>query len=217
MTRPHVVIVEDHALLAETVSLALHAEGLDVTMAGVANRDAILETIAEVTPTLVLLDLDLGDLGDGIQLLPDIVDLGARVLVVTGVHDHVRLASALAAGAIGYVTKDQPFDTLIGTARRACDGEPVIDQNHRHELLATLRRTRADEQRARAPFESLTPRERDVLTAISDGKSVERIAEESFVSTATVRTQVRGILTKLDVGTQLAAVAKARRAGWLSR
>ena len=64
------------------------------------------------------------------------------------------------------------------------------------------------------PFLTLTQREREVLTELTRGKSVDCIANEWVVSEATVRTQVRGVLTKLDVRSQLAAVAKARSAGW---
>jgi len=212
-----VVMVEDHALLADSVSLALQVEGLDVVRAPLTSVEAVVEAVQAAAPCLVMLDLDLGEIGDGIALIPPFVALGCDVLVVTGDRNRARLGQALSAGAIGYVTKDQPFDVLVGTAQRACAGERVIDDNDRQDLLAELRRVRAELDRRRAPFEALTPREQDVLDHIADGKSVETIAAEFYVSTATVRTQVRGILTKLDVTSQIAAVAKARRAGWLSK
>jgi DNA-binding NarL/FixJ family response regulator len=85
----------------------------------------------------------------------------------------------------------------------------------RLELLALLRRRRAEDTQLRAPFDRLTPREKQVLRAIAEGHNVETIAERWVVSRSTVRTQVRGILTKLEVSTQIAAVARARQAGWL--
>jgi len=212
-----VVMVEDHALLAETLSLALRIEGVEVVLAPLTDAAALEQAVAAAAPCLVMLDLDLGPVGDGIALIPTFTALGSAVLVVTGDRNRVRLAEALAAGAIGYVTKDQPFEVLVETARRASMGNRLLDDNERQEMLAELRRARAELDRRRAPFEALTPRERDVLDELAEGKSVEMIATEGYVSTATVRTQVRGILTKLDVGSQLAAVAKARRAGWLSK
>lgn len=212
-----IVMVEDHALLAETLSLALRVEGVEVVVAPLTDADGIEQVVAAAAPCLVMLDLDLGPIGDGVALIPRFTALGCNVLVVTGDRNRVRLGEALAAGASGFVTKDQPFDVLVETARRASTGNRLLDDNERQELLAELRRARAELDRRRAPFESLTPRERDVLDDLAEGKSVESIATASYVSTATVRTQVRGILTKLDVGSQLAAVAKARRAGWLSK
>lgn len=213
--RTRIVIVEDHRLLAETVGLALQVEGHDVVVAELENELSLLGSAAPDAQTLVLLDLDLGALGDATHLIPTFTAAGSAVLMVTGVRDRVRLAATLEAGAVGFVAKDAPFDELLATIKRAALDEPVIDPNVRYQLLAELREHRSTERKRHAPFESLTNRERQVLAALAAGKSVESIASEWVVSTATVRTQVRGILTKLDVSSQLAAVAKARAAGVL--
>jgi DNA-binding NarL/FixJ family response regulator len=86
----------------------------------------------------------------------------------------------------------------------------------RDEMLATLRRHRAEEQRRRAPFDRLTARERAVLAAMMDGSTAEEIARSAFVSLATVRSQIRSILEKLGVHSQMAAVALAHRSHWES-
>jgi len=213
--RTRIAIVEDHRLLAETVGLALEVEGHEVVVADLKDEETLLESIAADATTLVLLDLDLGPLGDGARLIKDFKANDAEVLVVTGVRERPRLAATLEAGAAGVVAKNTPFDDLLETIKKAAEGQPVIDPNDRFQLLAELRSHRQAESRRNAPFETLTQRERQVLVALGDGKSVESIASEWVVSTATVRTQVRGILTKLDVNSQLAAVAKARAAGWL--
>lgn len=214
-TRTRIVIVEDHRLLAETVGLALQVEGHDVVIADLTNELSLIGSIAADSATLILLDLELGGLKDATRFIPHLVSDGAAVLVVTGVRDRARLATTLEAGAVGVVAKDAPFDELLDTIQRAARGDSVIDPNVRYQLLAELREHRSTERRRHAPFESLTGRERQVLDALGQGKSVETIATEWVVSPATVRTQVRGILTKLDVNSQLAAVAKARAAGVL--
>jgi DNA-binding NarL/FixJ family response regulator len=210
-----VILVEDHALLAESVGLALAAEGWQVVIADLQSEAALLASACGQEPALVLLDLELGDpICDSTRIIPALVESGATVLVVTGVQDRVRLAATIEAGAVGFVAKTAPFDVLLATARRAASGEPVLEKNEFMQLLADLRRHRAQRRDAHAPFDALTPRERAVLAQLSDGKSVDAIADEWVVSPATVRTQVRGVLTKLDVSSQLAAVAKARAAGW---
>jgi DNA-binding NarL/FixJ family response regulator len=210
-----IALVEDHVLLAESVGLALRAEGLEVVHADLSDADALLHSLTPDPALLVILDLDLGDpIGDGEQLIPALTAAGARVLVVTGSRDMVRVAAAVERGAIGYLGKDQPFEILLATIMRAVAGQPVLDSCERHTLLNQLWQHRAEESRRLAPFESLTPKEREVLEELSEGNSVERIASDWYVSEATVRTQVRGVLTKLDVRSQLAAVAKARTAGW---
>jgi len=64
------------------------------------------------------------------------------------------------------------------------------------------------------PFESLSRREGEVLRLLMDGMSVNKIAETSFVSVGTVRTQVKAVLRKLGVSSQVAAVALAYKIGW---
>lgn len=214
--KSRIVIVEDHRLLAETVGLALQVEGHEVVIADLTDEDTLTTSVGADDSTLVLLDLDLGDLGDATRFIPAFVKAGAAVLVVSGVRDRMRLAATLEAGAVGFMAKDAPFDDLLETIKRAAAGGSVIDVNDRQQLLVDLRAHRSAERDRHAPFESLTTRERQVLEALSAGKSVESIASEWVVSTATVRTQVRGILTKLDVNSQLAAVAKARASGWLT-
>jgi DNA-binding NarL/FixJ family response regulator len=216
-TRTRITIVEDHRLLAETVGLALQVEGHEVVIADLSNELTLIGSVAADDSTLILLDLDLGPLGDATRFIPQFVGSGAAVLVVTGAHDRTRLAMTLEAGAVGFLAKDAPFDQLLDAVLRAAAGDAVIEANERYQLLAELRSHRSAERDRHAPFESLTNRERQVLTALSEGKSVEAIASEWVVSTATVRTQVRGILTKLGVNSQLAAVAKARAAGMLNK
>jgi DNA-binding NarL/FixJ family response regulator len=212
-----VALVEDHVLLAQSVGLALRAEGLDVVAGDLIGEQELIESLSPGADMLVLLDLDLGEpLVDGVRLIPVLRQRGARVLVVTGTTDRLRIAAAVEAGAIGYVGKHQPFDELLDVALRAVRGEQVLDPCERHELLAALRAHRKDVERRSAPFRALTPKESLVLDELTLGKSVESIAAEWVVSEATVRTQVRGVLTKLAVRSQLAAVAKARAAGWRS-
>lgn len=211
-----VLLVEDHELLAQTLQVALSAEGITTEIVVPTSTADVLAAVTASRPALVLLDLDLGEpVGDGTALIGPIVRLGSSVLVVTGITDLARIADAVEAGAVGYLMKSAPFDRLLAVVRDALVGRPVLAEAERFELLALLRRRRAVDRASRAPFGRLTPREQQVLRALAEGHSVEAIADRSVVSKATVRTQVRGILTKLNVSTQLAAVAQARQAGWL--
>ncbi|HSN07358.1 MAG TPA: response regulator transcription factor [Candidatus Angelobacter sp.] len=216
MTPGHgVLLVEDHELLAEMLCTALVAEGVAArTVPPTATAD-VLRAVESDAPAVVLLDLDLGEaVGDGTALIGPIASAGSSVLLVTGSTDRLRIAAAVAAGAVGYVLKSGPFDELLAAVRDVLAGVPVLTEAERFELLALRRRASAAEAARRHPFDRLTPREQQVLRALTEGHSVDAIADRWVVSPATVRTQVRGILTKLGVGTQLAAVALARRSGW---
>jgi DNA-binding NarL/FixJ family response regulator len=210
-----VLIVEDHGLLAESLLLALRAEGLDAERVAPVTIDGILSEARRLSPTVVLLDLDLGgEIGSSVGLIPPLQELGAQVVMVTGITDPARLAECLEAGATGLIDKTTSFDQLVDSVREVAELGTIVSPTRREALLAELRRQRRDDQRRREPFERLTPREREVLAALMDGKPAEVIATESFVSLATVRSQIRTILLKLGVNSQLAAVALVRRNGW---
>ena len=210
-----VLIVEDHELLAESLALALRREGLEVTVATGPTAEAVLETGRRLRPAVTLLDLNLGDeLGTGLALIAPLTADGARVVMCTGTTDRLELARCVEAGAIGLASKRDAFDELLEMVRRALQGEQLMPAGEREQLLGELHRHRLAERDRLPPFQSLTKREEAVLELLMEGRSAEAIAAKSFVSLATVRSQIRSILQKLSVNTQLAAVALARRHGW---
>lgn len=210
-----VLIVDDHELLAQSLLYALRAEGLEVEAISPATTEEILKAAEEVRPTVILLDLDLGgEIGASLPLIPPLEALGAQVMMVTGVTDRVRLAECLEAGATGLINKSTPFDQLVASVREVAELGTLVPPEQRHELLTELGRQRALDRERLEPFERLTSREQQVLGGLMEGKSAEKIAEDAFVSLATVRSQIRAILLKLDVNSQLRAVALARKNGW---
>jgi DNA-binding NarL/FixJ family response regulator len=210
------LIVDDHGVLADGLAMALQAEGLPARVHVPASAEGILHAVADASPHLVLLDLDLGlERGTGVDLVEPLSALGPRVLVLTGSADRLVHARCLEAGAVGVASKAEPFDMLLDAIRRAARGEPAMGRRRREELLDELRRDRTARAERMAPFERLTPKEASVLVALAEGRSAEAIARASYVSLPTVRTQIRGILVKLGVGSQLAAVGLAIERGWL--
>jgi DNA-binding NarL/FixJ family response regulator len=137
------------------------------------------------------------------------------VLVLTGVTERTRLAETLEAGAIGVVPKSLAFDELVEVVERVLVGEPAMRAGEGEALLAELREARTANQARLAPFAALTDREAGVLASLMGGKTAEQVAAESFVSVSTVRTQIRGVLRKLGVNSQLQSVALARELGWV--
>jgi DNA-binding NarL/FixJ family response regulator len=209
-----VLLVDDHHLLAQTLAIALGPHGVEASLAPLDSAEAVLAAAEAAAYDLVLLDLDLGGL-DGADLVPGLVATGSRVLVLSGTTRPEAVGRALELGAIGAVSKTLPFERLLPTVAGAARGEAVMDLQVRRDLLQAARTSRRERATARAPFEQLSPREDEVLRDLAEGRSVGEIAAAAYVSEATVRTQVRGVLTKLGVGSQLAAVAAARRAGWV--
>ncbi len=211
---PRLLLVDDHRLLVETLQMSLRQAGFSVSTPPSASFNAVLAAAAAVGPTLVVLDLDLAGEGYGYDLIGPLRNLGAEVLVLTGTTDRIDLARCLEAGALGIASKADGFDNVLDQIRRAAAGETVTPITERAQLLADLSTHRRAAERRRAPFEALSARERDVLRLIVEGQQAAAIAKASYVSLATVRTQIRSILMKLEVSSQVAAVAVARQHRW---
>ncbi len=209
-----VLIVVDHPLLAIGLQLALRSKGWEVQVAGGPTSDAVLDQARAFQPGCVLLDLHLGELGNGRDLIGPLRGTSRAVVMITGETARHLLAGCLEAGADGWIGKDAFVDDVVALVDDALTGRPLIGVTKRQELLDDLRAYRAGLERSRSPFEHLTRREQRVLGALVDGLSAEEIAAAQFVALSTVRSQVRGILGKLGVRSQLAAVAAATRAGW---
>jgi two-component system nitrate/nitrite response regulator NarL len=208
------LLVDDHKLLAETLQAALSLAGFDATVAPCGAAAEVLAAAADLQPGLVVLDLELDAAGHGCDLVGPLRQLGAAVVVLTGTTDRIQLARCLEAGALGVVSKADGFGAVLDNIRRAAAGESVTPVNDRMRLLTELDASRRADQRRWAPFEKLSEREREVLRMIVEGDQAAAIARASYVSLATVRTQIRSILMKLEVTSQVAAVALARQYGW---
>jgi two-component system nitrate/nitrite response regulator NarL len=213
-----VLLIEDHALFAESLELALNLEGYAVRRIPIpesgGSAQSILATVLRIRPRIVLLDLDLGRLGDGLRLITPMVKAGVNVVVVTASNDQARWGECLRHGARKVLSKSQPLNDILSTVRRINQGFPVIGHEEREALIAIWHAQNQERAAMQARLARLTPREEAVLGELILGHTVREIATRSVVSEATVRTQVKSILAKLEVSSQLAAVGLANHAGW---
>jgi two-component system, NarL family, nitrate/nitrite response regulator NarL len=112
------------------------------------------------------------------------------------------------------IPKTASLHAVVGTLRRIENGLPVCQLDRRRALIAAWQRERAAHEKAHDRLATLTQREQEILAQLTLGRQVREIADQHVVSENTVRTQVKSILTKLDVGSQVAAVGLAYRLGW---
>jgi DNA-binding NarL/FixJ family response regulator len=213
-----ILIVEDHVLFAESLELALSVEGYDVRRVPVPCEErapgALAASVVRLRPRVVLLDLDLGGFGDGVRLIAPLARSGVNVVVVTASIDKGRWGEAVRYGARKVLPKSRPLNEILAAVRRINQGLPVMSREEREELLAYWHSERAERQELQIRFDLLTVRERQVLANLMRGRTVRDIARASVVSEATVRTQVKSILAKLEVTSQLAAVGLAHSISW---
>jgi len=212
-----VLIIEDHVLVAVSLQLALTARGWEVDTIDGPTAAAVIDRARSFQPQSVLLDIDLGHgVGSGIDLIKPLRAVGADVVMLTAQTRRAVLAACLEQGAAGWIGKDAFLDEVVARLNDVRDGTPLIGCAVRDAMIDELRTERAGLRHALSPFERLTAREREVLGALVDGLSAEEIVETQFVALTTVRSQIRAVLQKLGVRSQLAAVAYANRVGWSS-
>lgn len=220
VSRPDVIVVDDHLLLAEVLSSTLVSRHVRAESLFADSTEQLLDRLLDRQPRVVLLDLDLGPLGSSKPLIGPLTQAGIRVVLMTGTSDRLGIAEALESGAAGYQPKVDGFEALLARAMSALrPDQPAsrADAETRTGLLAELAASRTAARRSPHRFEELTEREAQALHALCTGRSVRDIATNWVVSEATVRSHVRGVLTKLAVPSQLAAVVAARTSGWLAR
>lgn len=210
-----VLIVDDHELVGTSLVLSLRSEGLDAHHCGTGGVSAVLAVAAGLRPGLALLDLDLGrdavgQRVDGVDVVEPLVASGWQVMILSGTADHGRVGGALAAGALAWVPKNAPFRSLLAAIREAMAGREVMPEVRRRQFIDLHHRRAMERQEVTTKLDRLTQREREVLALLAAGQRAQSVAEHFVVSLATVRTQIRAVLTKLEVGSQLEAVALYR-------
>ena len=207
-----VFLVDDHAIVRSGVSAYLDMID-DITVAGEAGTgQQALDRIAALEPAVGLPDVVLMDLlmpgMDGIEATRQ---LKARwpvieVVAVTSFLEEAKVRAALEAGAAGYLLKDAQADEVAAAIRAAAAGECHLDPAAAKLLAASLRAPRP-------AADTLTAREREVLTLIAEGMTNRQIARQLNVTERTARTHVSNILAKLQLTSRTQAALWAVQEG----
>lgn len=209
-----VLIAEDRKLLAESLAAALSASDVRVEIAAEPSLAAILEAVDAVEPSVAVVAMGIGSGRLTEDVIGALCEQGIPTVVMTGGKDRLRLARCVAEGAIGIIDKSMDVQTLAQMVRDAGGAGSMLSERQRYELEDELRRHRANLRERLKPLETLTSREREVLMGLTRGHRAQEIAELSFVAVSTVRSQIKSILRKLGVRSQIQAVALAVDSNW---
>ncbi len=209
-----ILVVAGSNLLAEALANALETYGF--SSRHIVPREPEIGRGIEWRPNLVLIDALSLDLASGTELTSQLCQAGLRVCVIDALSDGDRFNVWTGVGASALIDKSERFDELFLTVNRLLRTTPM--RKSENGLSASRASTRSAEARRQdpvlQPFAVLTEREQTVLGELMEGHSAEEIARSAYVSISTVRSQIKAILQKLGVNSQLAAVALARRADW---
>jgi DNA-binding NarL/FixJ family response regulator len=201
------LIVDDHPVVRDGLRGIFAAEpGFEVVGQAADGADAVLQA-ARLSPDVVLMDLRMPRMG-GVDAIRRMTERGvtARVLVLTTYDTERDVLAAIEAGATGYLLKDAPPEDLLRAVAATARGEAVLSPAVATQLMGRVRRP---------GDEPLSPRELEVLELVARGFTNRRVAEQLFISEATVKTHLLHIYDKLGVNDRAAAVAAGFERGVL--
>jgi DNA-binding NarL/FixJ family response regulator len=203
------LLADDHPVVRAGLRAVLEGELDFEVVAEAPTAERAVELTAELDVDVVLMDLQFGSGMGGSQATAAITARpGApRVLVLTTYDTDVDILAAIEAGATGYLLKDTPPDELADAVRTAAAGRSALGPEIAQRLM----------DRVRAPAETLSLREIEVLQLVADGLSNQQISERLFLSQATVKSHLVHVYAKLGVDSRTAAVAVATARGVIRR
>jgi two-component system, NarL family, response regulator DesR len=197
------LLADDQELVRDALRALLELQDDFTVVAAVGRGDAVVDAALEANPDVALLDIEVPGL-DGLAAAAVLAEQmpHCRVIILTTFGRSGYLRRAMEAGAVGFVVKDAPADSLADAIRRVMHGEHVIDP-----ALAALTLAAGDSP--------LTARERDVLIAARSGASVADIARKLYLSEGTVRNYLSGAMSKTAARNRMEALRMADDRGWL--
>ena len=207
-----VMLVDDRPLVRNGIASLLRAHGHDVVAEANDGQEA-LDTVEQASPDLVLMDIQMPRMG-GLEAtrLIKARDPEIKIVMLTVSDDENDLFEAVKSGAHGYLLKDleasQFFESLDAIDR----GEAVIPPRLAGNLLQELR-SRTRQAEATDPRDSLSTREQEVLSLVSEGLTNRETAEQLYISENTVKFHMKNILDKLHLQNRSQVIAWAARRG----
>ncbi|MGB8144587.1 MAG: response regulator [Chromatiaceae bacterium] len=202
-----VLLIDDHALFRFGVSELLERRGIQVDARG--DGEAGLARVREQAPDVVLLDLRMPQM-TGLEVLKRLraADQTMPVAMLTTSTDERDLIAALQAGAQGYLLKDMEPEELITALKDILAGRTVVAKELTG-ILARVVQGGHEDRRAPVAFSDLTPREREILCHLAEGRSNKGIARVLGITDGTVKLHVKAILRKLAVHSRVEAAVIA--------
>jgi DNA-binding NarL/FixJ family response regulator len=197
MKRPSVLLADDHRIVAEGLSSLLTAE---FELVGVVEDGrALVESAKKLRPDVIVADITMPHL-NGIDALAQLKNDNPKVRVVflTMHQNAIYARRALEAGAVGYVLKHSAPAELILAIRAALDGKTFITPALAGEVLQAIKR---DPKKANDPVTTLTPRQREILQLLAEGRSAKEIAATLGISPRTVEFHKYQMMETLQIQT----------------
>jgi DNA-binding NarL/FixJ family response regulator len=210
-----ILIVDDHPLFREGLKAIIKTISRYEVVGEAGTGHETIRLARKLKPDLVLLDIALPD-RDGIALASEIKTvLPNTYVMIISMHSKVDyIVKAFQEGATGYVVKDSASERLVQGIEAVLRGEYFLDSSISHKVVQKLMRFPEKEAKITdAAYDSLTPREQEIMVQLAEGTSVSKIAEDLFISPKTVENHRTNIMRKLHLHTTHELVRYAAKLG----
>ncbi|WP_439490273.1 response regulator [Algoriphagus sp.] len=205
-----IALFDDNKNIRSNIRLLLNTDPSFEVVGVFSDAQHCIEKVLSVRPDVVLIDIEMVGINgiDAVKMLtkefPHI-----QILIQTVLEDDERVFEAICAGASGYILKNQLNSTLICAINQMQNGGSPMSPSIARRVLGLLRNGYREKKSAVNEEYNLTPREKEVLTALVNGLSYKMIAFELEISYETVRSHMKKIYEKLHVASLTEVVAKA--------
>ncbi|MFH2065528.1 MAG: response regulator transcription factor [Pseudomonadota bacterium] len=210
-----ILIVDDHPLFREGLKSMLERDRRFTVAGEAGNGKEGLAMAKQLQPDMVIVDISLPDM-TGINLTDDIRKALPHIyIIIVSMHSKIDyITEAFQAGATGYVSKDSASDMLLQGLEKVSKGEFFIDTSLSHQVIERLTGLPIREAKVSSDdYNSLTPREQEVMRMLAEGSSPKRIASLLYISPKTVENHRANIMKKLNLKGTMELVRYAARIG----
>lgn len=196
--KPKILIADDHRLFRDGLKALLEKQ-TDMQVVGeTANGIATVKTTLEKKPDIVLMDISMPEL-NGIEATRQIIESrpDTKVIVLSMHSDQRYILECLKVGAVGYILKDCPTEELLTAIRAVANNQVYLSRKITESVVRDY--INLNKGGSSQVFAVLSPREREVLQLLAEGKSTKEIAEKLNVSVKTIETHRKQIMDKLNM------------------
>lgn len=204
-----ILIADDHAILRESFHSFLKGQSQFTSIHSVSNGKEALEFLKENEIDIVLMDINM-PLINGVECCKKISKLypEVKVIALSMLHEYSFIKRMFKYGAKGYVLKDDSLKSLLQAIEVVSEGGKFISAQIQQDVFSF-------DERPSTQISNLTRREKEILRILSDGLSNKEMAEKLFLSTHTIDSHVKNLLSKFNARNKVELIKMAFEKGYL--